>query len=266
MNIHSFILRITFIAIGTCFLVQAEEAGDSTRGWRGESSEDWWNQRFKPKLYKEKQAKRVADWFESVKGYFVTPEKIKEFWMLTMLIPEPSSLSTDYRGIKAHNDSIRAQIQGGNLDFEAYDLADQINVARLRKVGRENEANELEASRLQRIADIEAQAADQYIASLRSREQELQDQIDAMRRQLYGSRKEKQIEEGAFKPSTGISRVKPDAYGLGVNSDQYGRRHTYKTSDGEDLSPIFQKDVKRDAYGLGVHSDPFGRAVYDSTQ
>lgn len=57
--------------------------------------------------------------------------------------------------------------------------------------------------------------------------------------------------------------VTPDAYGLGVNSDEFGRSHTYRMQDGEKLSPIFQGGVKRNAYGLGVHADEFGRAVYD---
>lgn len=57
--------------------------------------------------------------------------------------------------------------------------------------------------------------------------------------------------------------VTPNAYGLGVNSDEFGRPHSYRTRDGEKLSPIFQTGVKRDAYGLGVHADEFGRPVYD---
>lgn len=57
--------------------------------------------------------------------------------------------------------------------------------------------------------------------------------------------------------------VRPNAYGLGVNSDQFGRPHAYRTQDGETLVPIFQGGVKRNAYGAGVHSDQFGRPVYD---
>ena len=60
-------------------------------------------------------------------------------------------------------------------------------------------------------------------------------------------------------------QVTPNAYGLGVNSDQYGRPHQYRTQDGQVLDPIFNGGVKRDAYGLGVHMDQFGRPVYDST-
>ena len=59
-------------------------------------------------------------------------------------------------------------------------------------------------------------------------------------------------------------KVKPNAYGLGVNADQYGRSHIYRLKDGTPLSPIFQDGVKRDVYGPGVHQDQFGRPVYDS--
>lgn len=61
------------------------------------------------------------------------------------------------------------------------------------------------------------------------------------------------------------TEVYPNAYGLGINADQFARPHVYRYRDGEAVSPIFQGDVKRDAYGLGVHADPFGRPVYDST-
>lgn len=57
--------------------------------------------------------------------------------------------------------------------------------------------------------------------------------------------------------------VQPNAYGLGINKDEYGRPHRYYTQDCQPLSPIFQDRVKRDAYGHGVHMDPFGRPVHD---
>lgn len=58
--------------------------------------------------------------------------------------------------------------------------------------------------------------------------------------------------------------VKPNAYGLGVNMDQYGRPTTYQLQDGKPLPPIFYNGVKRDTFGPGVHMDEFGRTVYDS--
>ena len=56
--------------------------------------------------------------------------------------------------------------------------------------------------------------------------------------------------------------ITPNAYGPGVNSDQYGRPQTYYLQDGQQLSPIFQGGVKQNAYGPGVGMDQFGRPVY----
>ena len=61
----------------------------------------------------------------------------------------------------------------------------------------------------------------------------------------------------------GLNEVKPNAYGLGVNQDEYGRPHSYRLDNGQRLDPIFQNGVKRDAYGLDVHMDQFGRPVHD---
>jgi hypothetical protein len=59
-----------------------------------------------------------------------------------------------------------------------------------------------------------------------------------------------------------LHTITPNAYGLGVNSDEYGRPQTYRTQDGKQLDPIFQSGVKQDAYGLGVGMDQFGRPVH----
>ena len=65
-------------------------------------------------------------------------------------------------------------------------------------------------------------------------------------------------------PSTSLYPVRPNAYGLGVNADEYGQPHTYRLQNGTPVDPIFQDGVKRNGYGLGVHQDQFGRPVYDS--
>lgn len=56
--------------------------------------------------------------------------------------------------------------------------------------------------------------------------------------------------------------IRPNAYGPGVNSDQYGRPQTYYLQDGQQLSPIFQGGVQQNAYGPGVGMDQFGRPVH----
>jgi hypothetical protein len=67
-----------------------------------------------------------------------------------------------------------------------------------------------------------------------------------------------------FERTTGdLLDVEPNAYGLGVNSDQYGRPHVYRTPDAAPLPGIFTDGVRRNAYGLGVHADEFGRPLRD---
>jgi hypothetical protein len=58
--------------------------------------------------------------------------------------------------------------------------------------------------------------------------------------------------------------VQPNAYGLGVNSDQYGRPSTYQLQNGQQLDPIFNEGVKQNTYGPGVGQDQFGRPVYNA--
>jgi hypothetical protein len=67
-------------------------------------------------------------------------------------------------------------------------------------------------------------------------------------------------QQQAYYPLT----ITPNAYGPGVNSDQYGRPQTYYLQDGQQLSPIFQGGVQQNAYGPGVGMDQFGRPVYSA--
>jgi hypothetical protein len=74
------------------------------------------------------------------------------------------------------------------------------------------------------------------------------DQSQATQNQLYNS----------------SGTVQPNAYGLGVNSDQYGRPTTYQLQNGQQLDPIFNAGVKQNAYGPGIGQDQFGRPVYNA--
>jgi len=58
--------------------------------------------------------------------------------------------------------------------------------------------------------------------------------------------------------------VNPNAYGLGVNANQYGQPTTYQLQNGQQLDPIFNNGVKQNAYAPGVGQDQFGRPVYNS--
>lgn len=65
-------------------------------------------------------------------------------------------------------------------------------------------------------------------------------------------------------PYNSPTTVQPNAYGLGVNADQYGRPSTYQLQNGQQLDPIFNEGVKQNAYGPGVGQDQFGRPVYNT--
>ncbi len=86
--------------------------------------------------------------------------------------------------------------------------------------------------------------------------QEMLRQQEAAERQRIQAEQERRRQQEA-------QEVRLNAYGAGVNADQFGRPHTYRTADGQDLG-IQSDGVKRDGYGAGVHIDKFGRPVYDS--
>ena len=69
---------------------------------------------------------------------------------------------------------------------------------------------------------------------------------------------------GINRPYASTGTVQPNAYGLGVNADQYGRPTTYQLQNGQQLDPIFNNSVKQNAYGPGIGQDQFGRPVYNS--
>lgn len=67
------------------------------------------------------------------------------------------------------------------------------------------------------------------------------------------------------RPYNSSGTIQPNAYGLGVNSDQYGRPTTYQLQNGKQLDPIFNAGVKQNVYGPGIGQDQFGRPVYNSS-
>jgi hypothetical protein len=73
-----------------------------------------------------------------------------------------------------------------------------------------------------------------------------------------------QLQAVPNQPYNSPTTVQPNAYGLGVNADQYGRPSTYQLQNGQQLDPIFNEGVKQNTYGPGVGQDQFGRPVYNA--
>jgi hypothetical protein len=107
------------------------------------------------------------------------------FWLLTLLIPEPSAMDSSFRDIAKRNGAIRYAIASGSVDFEAADLADRINVVNLTAAGTVQEANHIEALRQQRIQARQRELQNQaLVAAIRRREAALQQQIDMLSQRI----------------------------------------------------------------------------------
>jgi hypothetical protein len=169
--------------------VYAQETVSSTRSYSG-SSQDWWDKRFHPEKYKARQAARLEEWYKKWETSLCTADHVKEYWLLTLLIPEPSSLSSDYKAIAAHNDRIKFTIERGDVDFDAADLADQINVEYLTESGRTAEANAIESRRQERIRQYEEfRRQQEFEARIAAREAALQAQIDLLAQKVKNAQR-----------------------------------------------------------------------------
>ena len=65
--------------------------------------------------------------------------------------------------------------------------------------------------------------------------------------------------DNSYDTSVAFGGYQPNAYGLGVNSDQYGRPFKWQTPDAGTDSFL---EVTPNAYGLGAHADQYGRPVH----
>jgi hypothetical protein len=120
-----------------------------------QSSNDYWDKMFHPKKYEERQKQRIQDWFKSWSARRCEPDDIKKYWFLTLLEPVPGRLDSRYVEIVRQNGKLTAAIKLGAWDFEAQDVADQLNIAVLRSKNKEAEATSAEQLRVQRRAIYE---------------------------------------------------------------------------------------------------------------
>ncbi len=101
--------------------------------------------------YEEKQKARLEAWYKSWENKFCTSDHVKVYWLLTLLIPEPSEMSSEYNSVVARNEKLKNSIKNGEVDFEAADFADKINIATLTRLGRTKDAQYIEGLRQARI-------------------------------------------------------------------------------------------------------------------
>jgi hypothetical protein len=120
----------------------------------------------------------------------------------------------------------------------------------------------------QRELQFQMQRQEQELRRQQQEQRELQMQVQReaeIDRNML--RRKREAEFNSLQRANSVSSdqgVKVNAYGAGLNADEYGRPHVYRTRDGKKLNVVEQDGVQRDGYGLGVHIDQYGRPVRDS--
>ena len=122
----------------------------------------------------------------------------------------------------------------------------------------------------QRQRDLQLQLHRQDQERLRQQQEQRELQMQVQRKAEIDRnmlRRKREAEFNSLQRANSVSSdqgVKVNAYGAGLNADEYGRPHVYRTRDGKKLNVVEQDGVQRDGYGLGVHIDQYGRPVRDS--
>lgn len=196
-----FVTMLMFLCVATTG--HSQNAPSSKKAGLG-SSQDWWDMRFHPERYKARQEARMEEWFKQWENSTCTAEHVKQLWLITLTVPEPAQFSRDHKDAVAHNKRIEAAIQGGSVDFEAADLADQINVKVLRANGKLAEAERIEAGRQERLRQREELKNQRQQQIAAARESALQAQIDMLQRKI------RRAEQAASAAEAEATRMKRD--------------------------------------------------------
>jgi hypothetical protein len=217
-------------ALGLCMLVGAMVCP-------AQSSRDYWDGIFHKKDLKQRKDQFLQKWVESWKDRRCTVADVKRYYAVACMRPEPDTLNPTYYDVLRTNAEVQAALQSHKYDVELQDIADRMNIAVLLEKGLTEQAATLNKSREQRLLVYEQRQRNQQA--------------------IKANREMREISVFRRLDSSSVER---NAYGSGINSDEFGRPHVYRTHQGE---MVYGK-VERDAYGPGAHSDEFGRVVYDS--
>ena len=143
----------------------------------GQASNDHWDRTFNPKIAEEKQKKRILDWYKSWSGRLCLESDVKGYWRLTLLTPRPGTLDPKLREIDRRNAEINKAIDSGAWDYEAQDLADQLNILFLSSNKRDAEAIALQQIRAQRQAARQQEILNKRLLRLEHEAARLNDEI-----------------------------------------------------------------------------------------
>jgi hypothetical protein len=146
-----------------------------------QSSQDHWDSLFHPRAVQIRKERRYDEWLNSWKNRECAPDDVKRFWRITLIQPLPDSMNAMYYPILHQNENLEAALQSTLYDFEAQDIADQINIMRLRRDGMLAEASALEKLRLERIRIHEQK---KFQAEMRARQEATEQALVALRNEV----------------------------------------------------------------------------------
>ncbi len=153
-----------------------------------QTSRDAWDSAFHPKALQQRKERRYTQWLNSWRNRQISADDVKEGWRLNLIQPEPDRLSANYYRVIRENEALEAALAGTNYDFEAQDIADQINIMRLREKGLTTEAETLEKTRLERIRiRQERQFQQEMIARQNEMHRQLSAQIEELRQEVVAA-------------------------------------------------------------------------------
>jgi hypothetical protein len=150
-----------------------------------QSSRDSWDSMFHPQVVQQRKQQRYERWLDLWKDRECRIDDVKQYWLMTLTQPVPDSLNATYYWILKQNADLQAALESTQYDFEAQDLADQINIMRLREQGLKFQADTLERTRLERIRLRQQQ---QFQREMIARQEAIDKQIYELRREVADAR------------------------------------------------------------------------------
>jgi hypothetical protein len=150
-----------------------------------QSSRDHWDSMFHPRAVQVRNEQRYDDWLNSWKNRECAPDDVKQFWRMTLIQVLPDSMNAMYYPILHQNQKLEEALQSTLYDFEAQDIADEINIMRLRREGKLPDATALEQLRLERNRIHEQQ---KFQAEVRTRLEAIGQGLIALRNEVANLR------------------------------------------------------------------------------
>ena len=146
-----------------------------------QSSRDHWDSLFHPNAVQHRREQQHQQWLNSWKDRACTGADVKQFWLMRLTQIVPDSMDSTYYAVLKQNAALVEALQSTVYDFEAQDIADQVNITRLREQGQLAEATALEKLRLERIRVHQQQ---KFQAETLARQKAMQKQIAALREEV----------------------------------------------------------------------------------